>query len=127
MRGENMCPISSRRAKRSIEYVGEGELDRLAHAALTTRLATYEYVAGPHAGPRRLGFIIEDQPTSLAVAADGAHVDLYGYTSLLYAAVQSQERRIAQLGADIAAMRHALIARDTRALRRRTLDPDSRR
>lgn len=100
------CPVSTRRAKRNIEYLSDSEVERLAGDVIDTRLATYEYTDPALAGRRRLGFILEDRPAA-SFAADPEHsqVDLYGYTSLLVAAVQSQQRRIDRLEAEVAALR----------------------
>jgi len=69
------------------------------------RLATYEYKDPALAGKRHLGFIIEDVPGSPAVDRDGNMVDLYGYASMLVAAVQAQGEEIAKLKADLARLR----------------------
>lgn len=99
------CPISSRRAKRDIAYLDADDVDALAAEALRTRLATYEYVDPGLAGRRRLGFILEDQGASYSVDPERSQIDLYGYTSILLAAVQAQERRIAELERRIAEAR----------------------
>jgi uncharacterized small protein (DUF1192 family) len=46
-------------------------------------------------------------PGSPAVDRDGNMVDLYGYASMLVAAVQEQSRQIADLKAEIARLKHA--------------------
>ncbi|MFT5354853.1 MAG: hypothetical protein ACI9KE_002066 [Polyangiales bacterium] len=97
--------MSTRRAKRDIEYLGEAEIETLAAAAMSTRLTTYEYIDPALDGRRRLGFIIEDQPASYAVDPERSQVDLYGYTSMLVAAMQSQERRIEALEGELRALR----------------------
>lgn len=81
------CPMSSRTIKRDITYVSVPEADALAAQVRATRLATYEYTIPAMAGRRRLGFILEDQPASFASDPERSQVDLYGYTSLLVAAV----------------------------------------
>jgi hypothetical protein len=91
------CPISSRRAKKDIRYLSPEEVRATAAQALRFRLATYEYKAAPYAGHRHLGFILEDSPTAPAVDRDGDIVDLYGYTSMLLATVQAQQRQIEAL------------------------------
>lgn len=98
------CPMSTRRAKRDIEYLGEAEVDALAAAAMSTRLTTYEYIDPALDGRRRLGFIIEDQPASYAVDPERSQVDLYGFTSMLVAAMQSQQRRIETLEGELRAL-----------------------
>lgn len=103
------CPISTRRAKREIRYVDGDAREALAAQAYATRLATYAYTDPAMGAGRHLGFIIEDQPDhSPAVAESRAQVDLYGYTSMVLAAVQSQEARIAAQQRRIEALERAL-------------------
>jgi hypothetical protein len=101
------CPISTRRAKKDIRYLSPDEIDALAHSALDLRLATYEYRFAPYAGRRHLGFIIEDSPAAVAVDRDRDMIDLYGYTSMLLATSQAQQRRIEALEREVAQLRHA--------------------
>lgn len=101
------CPISTRRAKRDIRYLSPEEIDALAEQVCATRLATYEYTDPALAGRRRLGFILEDQENSFAVDPEHSQVDLYGYTSMLVAAVQAQSRRIEALERQVARLRQA--------------------
>jgi hypothetical protein len=95
------CPISTRRAKKDIRYLSAEEVNATAAQALRLRLATYEYKAAPFAGRRHLGFILEDSPTVPAVDRDGDMVDLYGYTSMLLATVQAQQRQIDALQEEV--------------------------
>ncbi|HLK41326.1 MAG TPA: tail fiber domain-containing protein [Polyangiaceae bacterium] len=109
-----MCPKSSRRFKDGIEYVGDSRLAELHDEALRIRLATYHYkpqVADPN--PRHLGFIIEDNPASPAVAPGQEHVDLYGYVSMAIAAMQVQEREIAELREELDRARAGVCAPPT--------------
>jgi hypothetical protein len=101
-------PTESRRsAKADIEYVDERERDALAEEALETRLARYRYKDEPVDARRRLGFLIDDQPDpSPAVLEDRAHVDQYGYTSMLLATVQRQEAEIRALEERLARLEH---------------------
>ena len=79
--------VSRRALKADISYVDDAERADLARQALQIPLATYRY--------RHLGFIIDDQPaTSPAVQQDRTHVDEYGYTSMLLATVQEQQRQL---------------------------------
>ena len=92
------CGVSSRRYKDDIAYAGAARLQELHDETLRIKLATYRYkpqVAAP--GPTHLGFIIEDDPNSPAVAPSGDHVDLYGYVSMVVATVQVQQKEIAAL------------------------------
>lgn len=106
------CPISTRRLKRDIRYVDVTQRDALAAQAYATRLATYAYADPALGAGRYLGFIIEDQADgSPAVADSRAQVDLYGYTSMVLAAVQAQEARIASQQRRIEALERALSRR----------------
>jgi hypothetical protein len=101
------CPISSRAYKDGIQYVGATELQDLHDEALRMKLATYTYqarVADPH--PKHLGFIVEDNPDSAAVDPAHHRVDLYGYVSMVVAAMQVQEKEIVELRAELAAAQH---------------------
>ncbi|HXN45573.1 MAG TPA: tail fiber domain-containing protein, partial [Bryobacteraceae bacterium] len=105
------CPVSSRRAKKNILYLSEAERQRVAEDLARFKLATYEY-RDPALGDRRyLGFIIEDVPGSLAVDRDGTMVDLYGYTSMLVAAVQAQGEALAKLQNELAQVKRRLRAK----------------
>jgi len=101
---QGMCPISVRSAKADIRYLAPSDLDALRRELLGVRLATYRY-AQDERRQRRLGFIIDDGPPQTSVAADGAHVDLYGYASLAVAALQSQARELDALHAEVDALR----------------------
>jgi hypothetical protein len=91
-------PISIRAAKTEVRYIDEVERASLARQTLSMPLATYRYRAEDPSHPRRLGFIIDDQPRdTFAVAADRTHVDLYGYASMLLATIQQQQRTIDEL------------------------------
>lgn len=89
---------SRRAVKDGITYVSNEERAALARQALDIPLARYRYKNESADARRRLGFIIDDQPDpSPAVLADRAHVDEYGYTSLLLATVQQQAKELAEL------------------------------
>ncbi len=97
--------ISRRAYKTDIDYVDEQERTALAQQALETRLAEYRYKAEPANAKRHLGFIIDDQPDpSPAVQGDRTHVDQYGYTSMLLATVQEQQKQIDELRARLDAL-----------------------
>jgi len=99
------CPVSSRRAKKDIRYVDDKDQRALAEALLRFKLATYEYTDPALAGRKRLGFIIEDVPQSPAVDRDGNMVDLYGYTSMVVAALQQQAKEIERLKQELSSLR----------------------
>ncbi len=102
----NNCPVSTRRAKRDIVYLSEREREQMSRDVLRTRLATYEYTDPALAGRRRLGFVYEDESTHrFARDPDISGVDLYGYTSLLLATVQTQQQQIEQLQREVRALR----------------------
>ncbi|MCB9595139.1 MAG: hypothetical protein H6719_20645 [Sandaracinaceae bacterium] len=105
------CPRSTRRAKRDIEYLDADDVDALAGEVARTRLATYEYTDPALAGRRHLGFILEDQPGSYSVDPERSQVDLYGYTSMLVAAVQAQQRQIDALEREVRELRATRPAR----------------
>ena len=113
------CPISRARYKRDIHYLSAEERSSMAHQALTTKLATWSYRWDPAAHPAHLGFVIDDQEGSPAVTADGDHVDLYGYTSLALAGVQTQQVTLDAQAAQISAQSAQITAQtaDLAALR----------
>ncbi|HEY2729520.1 MAG TPA: hypothetical protein VGK52_06230 [Polyangia bacterium] len=90
--------------KKDIRYLSAGDVAAMASETLRLRLATYEYKAAPYAGRRHLGFIIEDSPAVPAVDRDGDMVDLYGYTSMLLATTQVQQRQIEGLKNQVEAL-----------------------
>lgn len=99
-------PVSRREFKTDIAYVDEEQRASLASEALSTRLAEYRYKAEPVGHKRHLGFIIDDlPPSSPAVQGDRTHVDLYGYTSMLLATVQEQQKQIDELKKQVAALK----------------------
>jgi hypothetical protein len=100
------CPISRRRDKRDIRYLGPDDARRLHDELLRHRLATYRYAGDERA--RHLGFIIDDVPSSPAVDAGGERVDVYAYASMAVVAVQTQAREIARLRAELRALRREL-------------------
>jgi len=95
------CPVSTRRAKKNVAYLDKAQRTRIAAELASFKLATFEYRDPSLAGKRHLGFIIEDAPDSPAVDRERNMVDLYGYASMLVAAVQAQGEEIARLKAEI--------------------------
>jgi hypothetical protein len=100
-----ICPISRRRYKTDVEYLDAAQVERLGDELMQFRLAKWRYRPGVADGGHHLGFIIDDVEPSAAVAADGEMVDLYGYTSMAVAALQSQQRQIKQLEREVKALR----------------------
>jgi hypothetical protein len=103
--------VSTRRAKKDIVYLDPAARRRIAADLARFKLATYEYRDPALGGKRHLGFIIEDVPGSPAVDRDGNMVDLYGYTSMLVAAMQTQGEEIARLKAELARLKLRLRAK----------------
>lgn len=100
------CPISTRKAKHDIVYLGDAEADRVASDVQSMRLASWRYDAPLDDGRQHMGIVLEDQrPGSYAVDARSSMVDLYGYSSMLLAAVQSQKRQIDKQQGQIDALR----------------------
>jgi hypothetical protein len=97
------CALSSRGMKRDIAYLGDDERQALAARTLATRLATYRYKGSDPS--QHLGFIVEDDPSSPAVAATKDRVDLYAYTSMAVATLQEQARELTELRAEVAELR----------------------
>jgi hypothetical protein len=116
-------PISVRAAKADVRYLTDEERASLAARALSVPLAAYRYRFEATTHPRHLGFIIDNQPRdSFAVAADGAHVDLYGYASMLLATIQHQQSTIDELRDRVARLEASLTpprSRDRRSRSRR--------
>jgi hypothetical protein len=103
--GPGGCPISRRKYKRDIHYLDEAELARYREELVQMKLATWRY---RHDAEREhLGFIIDDNESSVAIDASGEIVDLYGYTSLAVATIQLQARQIERLERDVAELKAA--------------------
>lgn len=102
---EGGCPISRRSAKRDVAYLDPVEAAEVEAALMRLPLATWSYTWDPAGRAPRLGFVLEDAPGSPAVDAARGRVDLYGYTSMAVAALQSQRREIEGLEAALGAQR----------------------
>lgn len=111
---EGGCPISRKRAKRDIHYLAPEERAAVAESALDVKLSTWRYRWDPVDAPARLGFLIDDREGGFGVTADGDHVDLYGYTSLVLATTQEQARRIEAQDARIEAQAARIEALEAR-------------
>jgi hypothetical protein len=88
------CPISKAEHKRDIDHLSTHGIDRMRDEALALKLASWNYLDDDPTQATRLGFLIDDRPHSPAIFPNGEQVDLYGYTSLAIAAIQSQQRTI---------------------------------
>jgi hypothetical protein len=104
------CPISRASYKHDIRYLPDGELTRIHDELVAMPLTTWRYNHEGASGREHLGFIIDDNPKSPAVAASGNQVDLYGYMSMAVAAIQVQEKQIEALEHEMKALREELRA-----------------
>jgi hypothetical protein len=75
------------------------------------KLATWRYKHSPDR--RRLGFIIDDHESSVAVEDPGDRVDLYGYASLAVPTLQRQAQQIPTLEREVTLLKRALKRRRT--------------
>ncbi len=106
-----MCPISRRAYKEDIRYLGEADLRRLHDELMKFPLATYHYKGPQVCSQTHLGFVIDDIEPSEAVDTGREMVDLYGYTSMAVAALQTQARDIEALKREVADLRRQLARR----------------
>jgi hypothetical protein len=105
------CPVSTRKAKEQIVYLDDADADRIAREVQAMRLATWVYKAPLDDGRPHMGIVLEDQPKgSYAVDLRSNMVDLYGYSSMLLATVQSQQRELDRQKKEIDALRADLDA-----------------
>ncbi|MBM4344814.1 MAG: hypothetical protein FJ100_15715 [Deltaproteobacteria bacterium] len=103
----NGCPKSRASLKRDIRYVDAAQRQTLAAELLETQLATWRYTAAAPEAPRRLGFLIDDQPLGRSVDPERDMVDLYSYLSLSVATLQEQQAQIRALRSEVEALRKA--------------------
>ena len=96
------CPVSKAKYKRDIQYISAERANELAIELQKMKMAEWEYRNDPIGEKTHLGFIIDDQPNSPAVHANGEQVDLYGYTSMAIIAIQQQQAQIQRLEQRIA-------------------------
>jgi hypothetical protein len=100
------CPISTRKAKDGITYLEPAEADRIAKQVQSMKLASWIYKGALDDGRTHMGIVLEDQPPgSFAVDSRSNMVDLYGYSSMLLATAQSQQRQIEKQKKEIDALR----------------------
>jgi hypothetical protein len=95
---------SQRAVKQDVTYLTPADAARLHDELLTYRLARYRYTRRDASATQHLGFIIDDAPASPSITADGKRVDLYAYTSMAVAALQTQAREIEQLKRAVATL-----------------------
>jgi hypothetical protein len=99
------CPKSRAALKTNIRYLEGQDTQALADRLMATRLATYKYKAAGPTAPTHLGFIIDNDPSSPAVDSQRDMVDLYGYLSMSVATLQTQQRQIQELRAEVQALK----------------------
>ncbi len=104
-----MCPISQAEHKTNISYLPERDLQQVHDDLMRMKIATWHYKNEPAGTREHLGFIIDDNPQSPAVMSNGERVDLYGYTSMAVAAVQTQDKRLEALERELKALREEVI------------------
>jgi hypothetical protein len=109
------CPISARRYKEDIQYLDGAALRRYHDELMRLPLATWRYRTRPE---RRLGFVLEDAPSTAPVDAERDMVDLYGYTSMAVAALKVQAEQIEALERQVSALQRELAARPPQKRRR---------
>ena len=99
-------PVSTRKVKDGIAYLDAAETDRIAREVQSMKLASWVYKGALADGRTHMGIVLEDQaPGSYAVDPRSNMVDLYGYSSMLLATAQSQQRQIEQQKKEIDALR----------------------
>jgi hypothetical protein len=111
------CPISQRKAKTDVRYLGPEEVTRLRDTLVRLPLASWRYKAEEPGAPERLGFVIDDVGPGPAVLPNGRQVDLYGYTSMAVAGLQAQERELEALRREVADLRGKMEVLRTRGRR----------
>jgi hypothetical protein len=104
------CPVSRKVAKTDIHYLSAAELKKVRDELISFPLATFRYRSGEAGSPTHLGFMIDDRESAICVDRERGQVDLYGYASMAVAALQVQEREIADLRREIAELRAQLPA-----------------
>src|SRR5439155_6733855 len=82
---------------------------RLHDELVRFRRGSYQYKAVPD-DRTHLGVILDEVGPNLSVDATGDRVDLYGYTSMAVAALQTQAREIEALKNEVETLRQELDA-----------------
>ncbi len=94
-----MCARSSRAVKRDIVYLNDADVDSVARRMLQTPLGLHQQ--------RFQSGLLEPSLSVLSPRPDFSSTDLYGYTSLVLATVQSQQRALEQLQQDVRRLQQA--------------------
>jgi hypothetical protein len=108
--GPGGCPISRAAYKADVSYVSAEQRAQLTRDLLAIPLASYVY-REDEGQTRQLGFIMEDVEPSPSVYSSMNKVNLYGYTSMVVAAVQEQQLELERLRAEVAELREELAKR----------------
>ncbi|HCB35199.1 MAG TPA: hypothetical protein DEP25_01005, partial [Candidatus Taylorbacteria bacterium] len=91
---ESFVNISTRGAKRDIEYVAEGEGATVVERLRGLGVARYRYNDEAADAPLRLGLIAEESPLEV-LSADGKGVDLYKLATFTLLGVKELDKRLA--------------------------------
>jgi hypothetical protein len=87
--------ISTKDAKKDIEYLEESDIQDAAAKVRGLKLAHYQYLTDT-GSTTRFGLIAEDSPSDI-LSVDGKGVDLYKLSSLTLAGVQDLDKRVTML------------------------------
>jgi hypothetical protein len=104
---EGGCPISRSRFKQDIRYLDADERADYYRQLLEIDLATYRYRERSDR-KTQLGVILEDNEHGVWIDAANDRVDIYAYTSLAVAGVQTQAAELAALRREIDELRREL-------------------
>jgi len=88
--------ISTRDAKKNIDYLDEGDKVSVLERIKNIGIATYNYTGEVSNAPKRLGLIAEESPAEI-LSANGKGVDVYKLSTFILAGVQEQQKRIEAL------------------------------
>jgi hypothetical protein len=104
---EGGCPISRMRFKQDIRYLDGSARSEYYRQLLELELATYRYRERSDR-KLQLGVILEDNENGVWIDAANDRVDLYGYTSLAIAGVQTQADELAALRSEVEQLRREM-------------------
>ena len=98
------CPVSRAEHKEQVHYLDPLEVAAVGERLQQVRLATWRYRWAADDDATQLGFVIGDPAVDPAVRPDLQQVDLYAWTSMAVAGLQSQAAALAALEARLAAL-----------------------
>jgi len=93
---QSFVNISTRTAKKDIEYLDDTEKTSILEKIRTVGVATYKYNDESEADSTHLGLIAEEAPVEV-LATGGKGVDIYKLSTFILAGVQEQQNQIADL------------------------------